>query len=280
MQAIEYTAGEYLFTYVAADGDVLDEKLFGGSLDIMRAKGMFQGPLSAVAFAYWLAFIFRGSILFSAGLLFVAFFATGRLGMSVGLLLLIYRSILRRQVQISRWKVVAGLAILGLIFYGLFKLVGEDQMRFITSAYDLDNDQNVSRIYFWGMSVQHFLTYSPIEMLFGRYGYIIEQQGGTENDFLRLLLDNGILGFSVYFIPLLMLIGKGLRKRADSENFVLGMLIMVLMNVFPFVQSLSSSLLYWLFIFMCLRPKNIRPVLIEPAPDSTESALQSKATSV
>jgi hypothetical protein len=250
IQAYEYGTGSYLFSYVAADGDVLDEKLFGGSLDMMRAKGMFQGPLSAVAFAYWLAFIFRGSLIFSAGLLFSAFFATGRMGMSIALLLLLFRSIFKKQIQVSRSKIFLGLALLAIVFYGLFMLVDEDQMGFITSAYDVDNSQNVSRIAFWGISLQHFLNYSPVEMFFGKFGYIFAQEGGTENDFLRLLLDNGILGFLIYFLPLIIFICSRQKKyRNNSENILIGFLIIFLMNVFPFVQSLSSSLLLWLFIF-------------------------------
>ncbi|MGZ9710861.1 O-antigen ligase family protein [Glaciimonas sp. GNP009] len=258
MQSIEYATGHYFFIYNAADGSVLNEELFGGGLDIFRAKGMFQGPLSAVAFSLWLAFMFRGSVFFVIGLFLSAFFASGRLGMVVATILLIVRVFLQKQDD-KRSKSLLGLAIVASIAFLLFKSIDENRMIFISSAFDLRNDQNVSRLEFWGTSLQHFLNYPLEKIMFGNFGYIQAKEGGTENDFLRIALDNGVVGFMIYMIPFAILFLSKLKKRKlGSESGLIWILIFLLMNIFPFVQSLSSSLLFWIFAFTYLNYNSIR----------------------
>lgn len=244
--AFEYFSGQYLFIYQADDGTALDESLFGGGLEIFRAKGMFQGPLSAVAFALWMAFIIRGSVPASAVLFLCAFFASGRLGMLTSTLLISLRFL--RGGASSLFKMMPWFLSLIIIAILLFSFSDENRILFIASALDVDNDQNVSRYYFWLASLGYYLSYSPLDMLFGNYGFILKQEGGTENDFLRLLLDCGFMGFSLYAGAILALITKAIRRR-DSEDLLIALLIIGLMNIFPFVQSLSSALLFWLYFF-------------------------------
>ena len=74
------------------------------------------------------------------------------------------------------------------------------------------------------------------------------REGGTENDFLRLLLDCGLVGFLLYGGAILMLIARAVKLK-DFEGLLSASLIIVLMNLFPFVQSLSSALLFWIYFF-------------------------------
>lgn len=259
IEAFEYLTGQYLFVYQASDGTALDETLFGGSLDIFRAKGMFQGPLSAVAFALWIAFLARGSLVMGAGLFFCAFFASGRLGMLSATALLAVRFLLNaRSVSVRRLvPMSAALLVLAAL---LFLYSDENRLYFISTALDLDNDQNESRFYFWLTALAYFLSYSPTEMVFGNFGFIFGKEGGTENDFLRLLLDCGFIGFSIFAGAIAAMIIKSVRNK-DYERLFIALLIIVLMNIFPFAQSLSSALLFWVYALAVLQ-----------GPDAVESA--------
>ncbi len=247
IQAWEYFSGEYFFVFVADDGTMLDEVLFGGNLDLFRAKGMFQGPLSAVAFLMWMAFLLRGSLV-SAGLLFLgSFFASGRLGLLTSVVLIIWRmniaemgaALLRRLPLLLGLVVVAGL----LLIY-----TDETRLDFISSALNMSNDQNESRIEFWLGSLNYYFSFSPFDMFVGNYGFILRKEGGTENDFMRLLLDCGLLGFLIYLGAIIILLVVALR-RGEREDMLSVIMIIVVMNIFPFIQSLSSSTLFWVYFF-------------------------------
>jgi hypothetical protein len=252
IQSGEYASGKYLFIYQGADGSELNESMFGGANDVFRAKGLFQGPLSAVAFALWMAFFFRGNVTAAAVLFFCAFFASGRLGMLTSSLLIMVRIFrgMRRTGSLLRMMPL----VVGLITAAGFLLAYSDENRllFILSAIDIGNNQNVSRIYFWKTSLAHFFTYSPQEILVGNYGLILRKEGGTENDFLRLLLDCGVIGLLIYVFAIIALLRAAIRRR-DPEDLLVALLIIVLMNVFPFVQSLSSALLFWVYFFVTMR---------------------------
>lgn len=244
--AFEYFSGQYFFIYQADDGTVLDESLFGGSLDIFRAKGMFQGPLSAVAFALWMAFLMRGSVPVGSALFLCAFFASGRLGMLTSTVLIGFRMLQGGSGSLLR--MLPWLLVLTIVAALLFAFSDENRIFFMSSALNLENDQNVSRVYFWLTSLTYYLSYGPLELLFGNYGFILKQEGGTENDFLRLLLDCGLAGFCLYVGAIFVLITQAIQRR-DGEDLLIALLIVALMNIFPFVQSLSSALLFWIYFF-------------------------------
>jgi len=254
IQSGEYFGGQYLFIYEASDGTVLDEILFGGGLGIFRAKGLFQGPLSAVAFALWIAFLLRGSVFSVAALFVCAFFASGRLGMLTATLLMLVRLLGNGRSSNGMATKIPLLAGLAVVVGLLFAYSDENRLFFILNALDIGNDQNVSRTTFWLTSLTHYLSYSPLEQLLGNYGFIQLKEGGTENDFLRLLLDCGLLGFLIYFCAIAVLLVRALRRR-DREDLAITVLIVVLMNIFPFIQSLSSGLLFWVYFFSTMNRK-------------------------
>jgi hypothetical protein len=246
IEIIEYFSGEYLFIYQANDGTELDESLFGGSLDIFRAKGMFQGPLSAVAFALWVAFLTRGSTFLAAVLFLCAFFASGRLGMLISIVILAKRFFGKGGNKFSRSQ--PWVLLMLLVAGTLLAFSDENRLLFMSSALDVGNDQNISRIYFWITSLSYYLSYGPIDLMLGNYGFILQQESGTENDFLRLLLDCGIAGFVIYSGAISALIIRSIKIK-DSEDLLISVLVVVLMNIFPFIQSLSSALLFWIYFF-------------------------------
>jgi len=194
-----------------------------------------------------MSFLLRGRLVGAVLLFMVAFFAAGRLGMLTSVLLLTLRLFVADNSSKSKKLVfVFGVVcILGLLLISL----DENRLTFISSALNLDSDQNISRTDFWLQSIDYFLTYHPSDFIVGRFGSILMAQGGTENDFLRLLLDCGLLGFLIYIIPIIALFIRGIRLK-NLEDFVVAIMIFLLMNIFPFIQSLSSSLLFWVYFFV------------------------------
>lgn len=257
IQATEYFSQQYFFVYEAADGVMLDEKFFGGLAEVFRAKGTFQGPLSTVAFAVWVALLYRGSAGVVVALFLCAFLASGRLGMLTSLMLLTVRLGLPKKLGHSspRSVLLIGLATAATL---LFVMVFSDEARlaFIASALDSDSDQNEARAYFWLTSLLHYFSFSPVEILVGRFGYIATAEGGTENDFLRLLLDCGLAGFMIYAGTLIALFLKAYREH-DIDGMINVGLIVLLMNLFPFAQSLGSTILFWTYAMFNLSSQKI-----------------------
>jgi hypothetical protein len=250
IQAMEYLTNTYFFVYEAKDGTELDERLYGGGLDLLRAKGLFQGPLSAVAFAAWVAFLYRGRVLFAGLLLISSFLASGRLGIMVAALLLVSRILSARgniPAKMSRVSVLIVTAILGT----LVVTADVDRLHFIATALDQEATQNVSRVYFWITSVDHYVNYDWINIFLGKFGFIREQ-GGTENDFLRILLDNGLVVLLIYLVGLAWVLKAAIQQRS-AESVIAFMLIVAMMNVFPFIQSLNSAILFWMFVLIRAR---------------------------
>lgn len=256
IQIWEYILQSYFFVYEAPDGMLLDEKMFGGLAEVFRAKGIFQGPLSAVAFSIWIALICRGNLAVVFGLFLCAFLASGRLGIITSIFLFAV-SFVTNNKQLhhsskSMFKLLT--TVIGSLLL-VMAFSDEARITFIASALDSSNDQNQARIYFWLASIDHYLSLSPLELIFGRFGYIAATEGGTENDFLRLLLDCGLAGLTVYVAALAAMFIKAKRDR-DTEGMISVGLIILLMNLFPFIQSLGSSFLFWIYVMFKLSSKN------------------------
>ena len=254
----EVISSSYFYDYVASDGTVLDSNLFGGGLGVFRAKGLFQGPLSQVAIAYWICFIYRKKI--SAFiLLLTALLSAGRLGLLVGTSFLIWRIIRPNSLpninqNASSFRNIFLTLLAPVALYLIFLSFDDSKIIFISTLFDLTNPQTTSRFEFWGMSLNEFLKYDFASIIFGNYGYIQNFQGGTENDFLRIALDNGLMLLILYATIFSLMIFVSIKKK-DFELFIIVTSVFVLMNVFPFIQSLSSTLMFWT-LFLSILSKN------------------------
>lgn len=259
----EVINGSYLYDYVASDGTILDSNLFGGGIGVFRAKGLFQGPLSQVAIAYWVCFIFRTKT--SAFiLLLVALLSAGRLGLLVGLCYFCWRIIFGKTLadnenELNSTKSIYLFLPLMVTLSLVLAFIDSEKILFISSMLDLSNSQTSSRFEFWASSLREFSGYDFGALLFGDFGYIQSVQGGTENDFLRIALDNGLM-LSLLYISIFVGIIVTSIKRNDLELFIIILTVFLLMNIFPFIQSLSSTLMFWTVLGSLLfRHKSLLP---------------------
>lgn len=249
IQVSEMLSGAYLFIYISPNGTVLDEALFAGNADVLRTKGLFQGPLSATGFGIWLMFLFKSNFIIIGAAVLVSIFAYGRLGMTVTALFFMVRLLSTSKVALKhKAYLVVSIMLVAMV---LPLILGGNNLdpQFFLSAFSTQSAGNLARLFFWGQSVTLFLSYDVTAYFFGSFGLAKSTLGSTENDFLRILLDGGLLAVLPYISTILIALGMSFRRKQWGDVMII-LLIIVLMNAFPFIQSLTHSVLFWCFFFL------------------------------
>jgi len=252
IQAFEYVNGYYVFNYIKDSGIVFSEKLFGGHAEIMRSKGLFQGPLSAVAFALWMAIFSRMEIRTTVMLFISAFLASGRLGMLVAIIFILIHFLSARNVFSIR-KFILGMVIFSIFVFGVI-ISSQAKLDFIMAALNFETAQNLSRLNMWLKSFNVFIEYNAIHSLFGDYEAMRENYFSTENDYFGILLNGGFFLFLIYLVGLFYIF-KHFVFRLSIKHVLIPFLVVSLMFAFPFLQSLPMGVLFWVFVFMLTMQK-------------------------
>ncbi|AUJ64202.1 hypothetical protein B9057_07750 [Aestuarium zhoushanense] len=241
IQGYEHLSGEFLFVTVAEEGSLLTAEFFSGAADVFRAKGMFQGPLNAVGFYIIMILIFPGlriPVLALVG----SILAYGRLGILVSSTLVL-NQLFAASGLVMRIFLLGAVPVLGIALVSVYL-----QDTFLLAAFDPNSSGNLARVYYWTESFRAYLGYPLWNILFDRLGYANAIGIFPESDFLRLLLDCGLVGFLIYFFMLVRLFG--LLRRERKMGSVLFWVVVVCMSVFPFIQSLNAAVAFW-FMFFC-----------------------------
>ncbi|WP_299900427.1 hypothetical protein [uncultured Aquimarina sp.] len=255
--AYEFLFKEYLFvvyreTYFGFRA--LDEKLFSGSTNVFRAKVFFEGPLALSQFAIGAAFLFRKHIKVLFLILLISIFANGRLGIIIcaGIIALYYVKKYNLLTILLKPKYFF-LLIFGLLFSFtvIYLLLDESSIERFKNSFDTSNEGNAARITFWINGIKTWLSYDLAHLIFGNNGYYGSiYKNNAENGWITLLVNNGIIGFLYYFIPVLLLSINYLIKA--SVNFWYIFLLFFCMFVQTFHLGASANLFYWLIIFSFL----------------------------
>jgi len=249
IQISEMLSGTYFFIYISPDGTALDEVLFAGNADVLRTKGLFQGPLSATGFGIWLMFLFKSNVLIIGAAVLVSIFAYGRLGMAITVFFLMARLLSTSTVTLKH-KIYLVAAIMVITIMLPLILVGNNlDPEFFLSAFSLQSAGNLARIFFWSQSLALFLSFDIWAYFLGSFGAAKTLLGSTENDFLRILLDGGVLAVLPYISTILLALWGAFRRKHWGDILII-LLIIILMNAFPFIQSLTHSVLFWCFFFL------------------------------
>lgn len=252
LQLVEVLAGQFIFVYVDDEYEY-DEKMLGVGDDSFRAKGLFGSPLNAISIALSLAFLNPRYVYGWILLILSSSLGQGRLGLSVGLvgLLVALLNQANASMSVKFQKIFLGaLSIVGAVILSIV-FGSEESIDRLLSAASPENSQNVSRLLIWGVAISQLLDYDVLSHLFGNYGLIKKVIGGTESDWLRLWLDNGLFFFLLYFVPLVIGLVRNFNRRYWPEFFAYGLLIFV-MAVYPHGQSMPNGTLLWLTILVTL----------------------------
>lgn len=130
----------------------------------------------------------------------------------------------RRKVML-----VAGVAAMVLVMFFLVLLLGGDQsaLRGIGLSGGTQLDFTTGRSHFWGVAVQIFLAHPILGAgldAFGNAYPLYDSWNGTyrveqaHNDYLQILADAGILGFSCIAAFIFLFFKQSLRMIRDSQN--------------------------------------------------------------
>lgn len=257
----EFVTKEYLFIVnrdTVFGYRPLDEKLFGGYSGIFRSKVYFEGPLALSQFAIGAAFLFRNKLKFLFAILIIAIMANGRLGIVV-CICIIALYYLRKYSFISilmkpKYIFLVIIAVISIVFLSI-NLLSENSIERLKEAFNTGNQGNANRIGYWLKGLRTFLDYDWYHYIFGNSGYFESiYKNNSENGWLTLLLDNGIIGFLFYFLPVILISINSIKNRPIDFLYIL--LLAMCMFVQTFHLGASANLLYWLIIYSFIKEKH------------------------
>ncbi|MEN7551991.1 hypothetical protein AAG747_29015 [Rapidithrix thailandica] len=250
----EYVFQEYLFvSIIEVEGEAveLSKKLFGGAIGIFRAKGLFEGPLTLGQFCIGTSLLFYKDTRILVFNLLACILANSRLGILCISSILIVKWVFSLNIE-SIWKIstqkIFYLAIGLISLIVVFIKLDFQSVHRILSMFNSEHSTNSARFHFWTLGLKEYLSYEPINLLLGKAGYFRSMaKNSSENSFLFLLLENGLLGFLYYVFPLLFL------SVIASFKHVFFLLLFGILTFCLFIQTYylgaSANLLLWLFLF-------------------------------
>lgn len=259
LQSWETFTGELFFPTIVAIHDItLNSEGWKIGEDEIRTKGLFQGPLHIVSMCLLALIASPYSLSLRLIMLCVTYLSGARLGLLISLILImIYfasgahtRSLLRFKFLLYFFTVCAGALFLISIFI-LLGFLSNERVLFMLYAFDFtSNASNLNRIVVWLFSLQAFLSYDAYGIFFGKFDEIryLTEHGSTESDWLRLLVDNGLLGMLVYLIAVLDFIRR-ILKQNDSAKLVCLIALIISMFIFPSIGWLAGATGFWIIYF-------------------------------
>ena len=249
-QIYEAFSTNLIFVYPIDGPDQYDESGLSMSDGSIRAKGFFVSPLGAVSVAMSSAILFPKSPHRWIVLLMTSLLSQGRLGLIVGFIGILVSGGLTDRKNLSKLFVyILFSSFFVLTWYFLFSSTMAVERFFEFSS--AQNTQNISRLYFWKNSFNELLHYDLMSFLFGKYGFIKQELGYTECDWLRITLDNGFFCTLAFLIPLF----NGLIKAVAKKDYILIFSVVTcfsVMMVFPLAQSFPNGILVCVFLLTLL----------------------------
>lgn len=250
LQIYEILSGKFIYSHVI-NGVELDEKFLSVDDKALRVKGLFPTVLNAISITISLALLMPRSIYPWFLLIVTSALGQGRLGLGMGVLGLIVLNLVGNSERMTISRRIRNFIFLLVslsVILVIFLIFGSDaSIQRMLEAASLENSQNQSRLYFWSRSLTEILNYDLMSHLFGRFGYIKALEGGTESDWFRIWLDNGVFCVLAYLIPLLIGILRKLNARLWPEAFAFLALTFV-MAVYPHAQSMPNGILVWMML--------------------------------
>lgn len=120
-----------------------------------------------------------------------------------------------------------GLALILVLFGTVFLLGGDNALVRTLTLQSTTEDISNGRLHFWSIALQNFANYPILGSGLNSYGMIFPQYDTwngilrvehTHNDYLQILSDAGILGFSCVVGFIYLLFRKSLRVIGETEN--------------------------------------------------------------
>jgi hypothetical protein len=263
LQCFESATGEVLFTTIARR-----EQFELGTSDwligegVLRTKGVFQGPLHIVSVSMMMILLLPNVFSTRVIMLLCTYLGAARLGLVLSVAFFVEWYV--RRLKNKSYIVFTLFALLVFCttpflpdsFFQNLNL-NEDRLKFIGILFDFnDNNSNVTRYSAWVNAIQVYSKFDYVSMMFGRFNDIrisfdrLGVGGGTESDWLLLLVDDGLVTFTLYLVSF----GYFLKMLwvNSTERIPILIILFVAMNLFPCLSFLVGAIEFWLVYFVLM----------------------------
>lgn len=249
----EYVIKDYIYieeTIINGKKYLLNVKMFGGRDKIFRAKAIFPGPLTLAQFATGIAFVFRNNIKWLAMALVICLLANARLGIIVvfGIIFIKYIPLIVN-LKFNKGFLFSLITIVITSIIFLMFLVDQKSIDRILLAFDTNNHGNFKRMEYWLDGMKEWWNYGLHHKVFGNNGYFRSlYDNNAENGWITLLLENGVLGFIYYLLPLVVISILSIIKK--TTHVFLMMVLFFAMFIQTYYMGSSTNLMYWFVLFV------------------------------
>ena len=245
MGVYEFFTKTYLFINEVVKNDqefIYDMKTMGGLAGVIRAKAFFYGCLSLGMFALGTAFFFSRNTRILLLCMIVAIIAGNRVAIILILCLILINPSIKMQYRIFFIPFFLCLLVIGLFFLSIYDFASYER---IVTVFDMGTDANTIRLLLWKNGFEQFASYDVLHMLVGNNGLFFSiETNNPESGWITLLTDTGLLGFLLYFIPLVRLFIRFIERK---QYYMASVILLFFCANFPvtFCLSMTSNLVYW-----------------------------------
>lgn len=260
LSAYEFLTDQFLFDSSWLDSEtgkqiIIDKKMVGGSLGVFRSKALFFGPLSLGLFVISFSLLNPTNLNYLLLSLSIAFFSGSRLAQLVIIILLI-NNFFQNKKNIKQLVIIILTIIVLFVFKSFFSSNFLVSLERSLQLFDVNQSDNASRIGYWLKSINLYLDYSYINLIFGDNGRFYSlYYTGNESGWLSLFIDNGLVGFIFYFFILIYSFKNGSHYLNSRTRKIILFILIFVMSVITFHLSAINNLLFWLIIFIQLGHK-------------------------
>lgn len=235
-----------------------------------RPKGLFPGTLIGTSFIIYMVMIFRNNVRVLALLFASSLIINGRLAILISGFTLIFKVFKKYDILILnklnlKQKQVFYLFPITIFFFVIYIITPDLVWDNYINAFDFNSASNAGRIYSYGQSIFTYISYSPVQKLFGLPGNeifdIYDRPVASESGLLSMLLDIGFIGFAYYLYHFIVAFRKEDSPVINFNSKYIGLKFVILTTFLSFIQyeHINGNVrgtLFWLIIITIITSKS------------------------
>lgn len=251
---LEFINGEYLINIVDAN-----------KFELGRYQGLFSYSKETSFFLVITFLLFRFldmSMIYRIIFFISSIFTGSRTSMLFIFFIIIIDLIIKTEIKkiLSKYvlKYILIICTNFLLFYYFVKPYFIDNLIIldrIINSFNTQSSGHVDRYYFFSRYIDQIKEFNIIEFLLGKGNYIARLVGnGSENTWLTLISETGLIGFLIYAIPLAYL---SILSIFNFYKFYPFILLIMLMMFGRIGLGWADGIILWCIIFYSIYIKNI-----------------------
>lgn len=256
----QITTGLFIIRELDFDYDTLmDETGF-------KCKGMFVGVLVATCFTINYSLINRNNYIKSFWALVMAILINGRLAILICGLIFLYNFYIKKNRNRTSFNIPYLILYISVIIIGvaLFAATAKSTAaQNLLNVFDFQETSNAGRLMRYALGIEALSNYTSKELLLGSTYELFDQYNRlvpTESDALGMLLEIGMLGFSLVLVGLIIGFKSGNSKvfmsNLISHKFALLMSIIAIIQYRHLAGNLRG-LMFWFLLLLIISENRI-----------------------